>query len=446
MSSSLTPIKVRGKKKTKSKHPVHSLLNPDAKGKRPLSAASALPAPAKRSRQVMNDLKPKLATSKNASFLENLPTELLENIFFNCLNVGLPQASPLIGQKLASHHVKSQLTYKVLSSASSTEYPCALAAFFPTLQEQADAQSAILRLKWMTLPFLKDLIPDFIVRTLVRQLGVRKLRWMGSGPVVSSACEPLIRQYLEDNKYRLEEEEEDRGLPAYWELNWSRTRSGPLSDITSEYHIYHISSSVFNVGIGLRDGLVRLGLPSLDAKVNSLELFSRWRIFGGIEGCKIPEKLLHGPWTNEKCEFLELAIRGNATVDWVRSTSGEIAKEGLLQAMEDGNSRAVKALLLRVFPTDSFQTPYYATREARAEGACKLSMYQDVPIRRGVGIHPTNEHLRKAITTASCSGEILSIILRATEQSDETYDDTLFTRAKQLSGAHPTKWKLHDFA
>jgi hypothetical protein len=37
--------------------------------------------------------------------LEKLPTELLEAVFFYCMNLSLPRASPIIGAKLSSERV-----------------------------------------------------------------------------------------------------------------------------------------------------------------------------------------------------------------------------------------------------------------------------------------------------------------------------------------------------
>lgn len=410
--TSLTEIKVRGKKQSQTSHAEGLLSNSSSKRNRVFSSAPE----AKRVRRV--------------SLLEDLPTELLEVIFFYCLNVSLPQASLVIGRKLASRHVKSQLIFRVLSSPSSTEYPCALSAILPTLREQAEAQSAILRLKWMTLPFLRDIIPDYIVRTIARELGVWKVMWRGTGPEVSMACEPLIRQYLEENADRMNEVMVE-GLPAYWETKWLANRG------TESRTIY--------MGIGLRDGLVTLGesyqiprhrIPSQESRVQ----FSRWRVLCGVEGCKIPEKLLHGPWSDEKCEFLEIAIRGDASVDWVGTTSGEVAKEGLSQALEERNARAVGALLARVGPSqhplDSLKSPYYSYEDSPIIPTIKYSEYEDVPVRRGVGIVPTTEQFRKAVVAVYDEGrkeDVVRALLRAAETAIDADDDMATFFPKELA-------------
>lgn len=71
---------------------------------------------------------------------------------------------------------------------------------------------------------------------------------------------------------------------------------------------------------------------------------------------QIPKKLLQGPWTQEKVEFLYYLIWSNVSVDWERSSRGEIATSGLQQAVEERNSKAVASLLsqpIGVVPTGS---------------------------------------------------------------------------------------------
>ncbi len=414
-----TPIKIRGKRD--SARTLHSTHNSDPKGKRPLSPTSRPSPPgAKLPRQ--NPTTPQqTACIQPSSSLERLPIELLESIFFYCLNHSLPQASITIGQKLDSTHVKSQLVLRILSSPNSFDYPCAVSGVFPTLQEQAKAQSAILRLPWMTLPFFRQLIPDYIVHTIIRELGARRIRWMGDGPMVTKESEPVIRQYLEDNAARFNHiGTKHKGLPAYWEIKWL--------EISTKREII--------LGIGLRDGLVTLRERNttyqdtwfyrevLDAREGPH--FSKWRIFCGVEGCQIPEKLLRGPWTEEKCEFLELAIRGNGEVDRVNSTSGEVAEQGFWEAIEEHNTRAIRALVSRIGargrPADAERTWY--PKESTGftdENFYRISAYREDPIRKGVGIVPRQEHLRRTLEQG-CPEEVLSALLGAAEVSFDLTD------------------------
>lgn len=443
----MTPIRIRGKKQTGSRHTLSSLLNPQSHGKRPPSPISSSQPPAKAPRHATSTPTPRSVTARYKSPLELLPVELLEDIFFLCLNISLPQASLVIGLKLASHHVKYQLTLRVLSSANSSEYPCALAAVFPTFREQRESQSALLRVKWMTLAFLKKIIPDFIVRTLVRELGERNLQWMGREPITSKGIEPLIRRYVEDNAYR-GNVTPVRGLPAYWEFQWplsdpfpARRSNGPnvrprLPPSEGDPDMGNVQ-----VGIGLRDGLVTLWTPSPDD--TSIEDYKivprqhmRWRILCCLEGCRIPDKLLHGPWTAEKCEFLEILIRGNATVDWIESTSGEVAKQGLLQALREHNAQATRLLLARPLTSpDNEFTEYYANEEARAMNQPSISSFREDPVRRGVGIVPEAEHLRIAVLEEGCDKDVVNALLNAPHPAISLNETEIFQWAL-MEGIH----------
>ncbi|KAK3176146.1 hypothetical protein OEA41_007468 [Lepraria neglecta] len=411
-----TPIRIRGKKKvpartTGARQSTKSMLSSDPKAKRPWSDTSGSSTPAAK---LPCQAAPKLQRTKCSSRLELLPTELLETIFFYCVNISLPQASPAIGHKLASTLVKSRLVLGTLSGLDSIDY--SIIPWSITSRELGDAQSAILRQKWMTLPFLKRLIPDFIVKTIVQEFGLRKLQWMGEGPVVSQESEPIIRKYLEDNALRFDHTSRT-GLPAFWEVSW--TVEGYPDGML--------------MGIGLRDGLVTFSSFG-DHREDSetyWDFIETRRILSNplSRGCQIPEKLLHGPWTDEKCEFLEIAIRGNAQVDWVASTSGEVAEKGLMQAIEEHNARATRALLARIGsgpqPCDSTITLFPREPTPNADGQWVSephSIYREDPIRRGVGIIPQQKHLRKAVLEEGCPRDVVEALLEAAETNFD-FDD-----------------------
>lgn len=413
-----TPIKIRGKRA--SARVLNSAHNLDPKDKRPLSPASICSPPEAKMPRQNPDTPQQTACAQFLSSLERLPVELLENIFFYCLNPSLPQSSIALSQKLNSKRVKSQLVLRTLSSPKSFEYPCAVSDIFPTLQEQAKAQSAILRLRWATLPFFRQLIPDYIVHTIIRELGARRLRWMGDGPMVTKESEPVIRQYLEDNAARFDHAGTKHfGLPAYWEIEWHETSK----------------KQEIILGIGLRDGLVTLrerettpGHPYESSYADGAPRFSRWRIIGGVIGCQIPEKLLRGPWSDEKCEFLELVIRGNAEVDRVNSTSGEVAEQGLWEAIEEQNARAVRALVARVGPRgcpEDAERTWYPTLQPchtnEVSSGYRDSIYREDPIRKGVGIVPRQEHLLKTLEEG-CPEDVLSALLGAAEVNFDLTD------------------------
>ena len=439
----MTPIKVRGKRsllqRESSKHSLDSLLNPY----QPISPAShSLTPPAKLPRHSQTRGEKVGRHARFAAPLEQLPTELLETIFLHHLNLSLPQASPIIGSKLASNHVKTQLVLRVCSAGTLKTYPSEQAAFFPTMTDHAEAQSAILRMKWMTLTLIRQLIPDYITKTLVRELRERGLQWLGKGQVVTRATESTIRQYLEDNFIRLTKRNQE-DPPVFGFVSW-RVENPPR---------------LIRISISLDDGIVTIEERHIRGSENSpqhVRLSSaerhQWRIFCGINGCKVPRKLLHEPWTIENCDFLEMVIRGNATVDWIGTTSGEIAGKGLMQALREGNTRATRLLVTRAGSGDP-QGLWGFPCSTTSSDIQKLDsgpwpregLFQAHPFEvRGVGVVPQTSHLRTAVFEAGCQRDIVEVLLDAEDTNIDFEDPAILNWAaeKRVQGDERGLWLL----
>ncbi|KAF2465839.1 uncharacterized protein BDR25DRAFT_306359 [Lindgomyces ingoldianus] len=80
--------------------------------------------------------------------------------------------------------------------------------------------------------------------------------------------------------------------------------------------------------------------------------FTQITYLGFAEGFHIPEKLLHGPWStpsdqdsdSEKAKLLYVLVSLNGEIDWSASLAGETAKDGMKDAIREGNEHAVAAL------------------------------------------------------------------------------------------------------
>lgn len=72
--------------------------------------------------------------------------------------------------------------------------------------------------------------------------------------------------------------------------------------------------------------------------------FKQLRYLGLAKTFFIPEKLLHGPWTEGKASLLYVLVAFSGSIDWISSTAGETAKEGLEEAVRAGSELAVAAL------------------------------------------------------------------------------------------------------
>lgn len=130
------------------------------------------------------------------SCLESLPTELLEQIFLQSLNVNLPLASSHLGTALSSTRTKMVVVWKVFPNHSGAFDAEDYAELSEILQagdagdtcmkteiEIGKLQSRILACRWMTWDFLKLCMETFVVRTLLREFRVQNLPWQEELPV-----------------------------------------------------------------------------------------------------------------------------------------------------------------------------------------------------------------------------------------------------------------------
>ena len=131
---------------------------------------------------------PEMAVMRPVKFklsrLESLPTELLEQIFLQSLNVNLPLASSHLGTVLSSTHLKMSVVFKIFSSGgtiSSLELYGELSHILGdgsadgTYRAIGKLQSRILACRWMTWNFVQLYLENFIVRTLLREFRARTL-------------------------------------------------------------------------------------------------------------------------------------------------------------------------------------------------------------------------------------------------------------------------------
>lgn len=72
--------------------------------------------------------------------------------------------------------------------------------------------------------------------------------------------------------------------------------------------------------------------------------FTKIPFLAFAEGFCIPEKLLHGPWTEDKASLLYVLVSLNGQIDWEGSMAGEMAKTGIKEAISENNEYAVAAL------------------------------------------------------------------------------------------------------
>ena len=415
----MTPIKIPGKKLPKRHR------EPSPSGRR-LKLRSKTFSSASRLSLIDADrtttTKPKV---RGPSCLERLPTELLEIIFFQCLNLNLPLASPLLSAALSSFHVKSRLLFKAFESGpyGGLLHSEELLSILHSYSCVTELQRRILALNWMTLEFLHQCIPIYLEKTLLHAFKTLQLPWMDGTPannLTRAMVVNLVKEAFDKSKF------DDR--------------------------LYRESLYVFDSG----PYTIQLKLDLSDGAVSLLEngsktiipfgrfTFQHWELLYCLERCSIPEKAFRGAWTAQKCEFLNILIRSEAELDWIDSTSGELVEQSFLDALRNQNCQAVELLMHQRWKTRSGKghlgPDFVHSSVAKAPRKCCRRNYTS----NGVGFFATLEHLRTAAIQYDCPKAILEWI-QSTINPTRLCGDKLLTSwalQKRIEGDERGPWLL----
>jgi hypothetical protein len=361
--------------------------------------------------------------STGRSSLECLPVELLEIIFFQCLNVNLPRASPVLGDALSSFGFQVRLVELVFSDEFHTvktddSYPELKAILSPATDWEADIsdlQTQLLESKWMTMGFWRKYMPIYMEKTISNQFRTLNIDWMDGTPghrvTRALVAERLLAAFQSDR------EGNRPRASSFLEFEWKPTAMG---DIKAEK---------IRLAVGLHEGII-----ALDVKDSVGSRCRSWMMLHCFPCCRIPRKLLHGPWTNEKCRFLEMVVLGGARIDWYNSTVGEVAERGLFDAIRERNLRAVRLLLGHV----SNVWPESINRYIPFRYASEYPNY----ITKWVP--PRSDYLVYAVVAQDCNQDIVEYLLQQRGKRVAIEDGTLVEWAvqKKLDGDERGPWLL----
>ncbi|PQE21249.1 actin cortical patch protein [Rutstroemia sp. NJR-2017a WRK4] len=346
-----TPIKIPGKNKRdgrKAAVAARKALN-RPRG-RPLKVDSAQPTQdVATSASIISDAKKDrplkhLKSRRKMSLLEKLPTELLETIFLYCLNLALPNCSPIIGGKLSS-----DATYtKTILAAFDPTWEAYLGTLVSRFDREhyeppgdAALQSAILRLRWARLPVVlrsKDTwreryAPDRVVAS------------------VNTSWEDVWGNGENDENYRY--------------------------NVVSAVRILDNSYAKYLEVIKTAKEEASKEEASAEVLNNSLQLRGLFCVYLDVaEGTQIPTSLLMGPWDEDALKYLFWFVSAGARIDWVSSTSGETlihvqaALFGYKDAVAEGRIEVVALLL-------------YAGVQEKLGGDLAMFTFKHAPASRG---------------------------------------------------------------
>ena len=288
------------------------------------------------------------------SLLERLPTEILELVFLYCLNLSLPRSSPLLGKRLTSNHMKTSLFLLVFpSEGPKLRHIHYLLSILGTYDSIGNLQSDILELKWATPDFVSGMTEPFLVRTMVREFKSHRLGWLDRSRSMKldgakrSSHKTFFDTSCKDVLDVTKEASIDIVSRFYKRtMTGGRIKEGPLTDFKEWQWPNQTATIRVDMYIAFREGRITLMAREFEELPPTNLVDYQSRLIFCVPNCRIPVKLLHGPWSDDKCEELERISRGGGRIDQTGSTMDEeVAEAGLRDAIVEEKQRAIIALV-----------------------------------------------------------------------------------------------------
>lgn len=388
----MTPIKIRGKRGQKARLRAQRALR-EAVEERDMTASEGA-----------------LAAEIPSAKLEFLPTEIIESIFLYSKNLELPRASLALGRALSSTGFKHLVLRAILvdpylDDCIHDDETC----------ETGDLQSALLRCRWVD----EDMFSHALHQARLAKLtaffqnpshasmcnvngAAPHNALLGPGCPVADTSTSTVAQFVESLK----------------------PQSGPLDKRRWEW----VSYSDIKYTMLFPDYPGRVWLCKYTGSGHEHTITSRFIYdFQLAHACEIPTKVLHGPWTKTKLNFLHALLNASATLDWETSNNGEVAETSLREAIVQGNTPFLQVMLRQpdIAPSDSEKEIY------------------SWPYCPGIPI--TQEHLRLAIFEGGCMSKLVNMLLRKGARRGLRLDDIDmldWATAKDEEGDERGKWLL----
>lgn len=303
------------------------------------------------------------ATAVHLSPLERLPTEILEIIFFDCLNLSLPRASLILGSTLSSFHVKAHLFEIAFSFDRCVSYKLSYIERLKDLfrhaahweNEVSELQCEILRAKWVKADFFRRYIPIYLERTISALSEGNELPIFVHRPVLVTNQDEVPKRVVEKRACPIPSSFIDRQKV----LARLFRKQIKLLDVTLlfsdhmpvQIHLADpgewISTWVDSDGLPIMKDSDRVfGWKRLDDAYRTYcERDSEVRSMLQCNWAIIPTKFLGGPWTKDQCHIVAMLSEAGALISTEDPTDCEIAMQGFFHALKDRNLQIVRYLL-----------------------------------------------------------------------------------------------------
>lgn len=393
--------------------------------------------------------------------LERLPTEVLEMIFMHSLNLSLPRASPVLGGRLASDHMKTELFLLVfLSEGSNLRHLDYLLAILGTEGSIGNLQSEIMALKWATPAFVCAMTEPFMVRTIVHAFRSHGLGWLDKSRSVDygGAQRAVHGDHFDKGVLDTTKEATIDVVRRFYEhtIAGGKIKEGvhTQTDFREWKWPFETARRTIEMYIGYREGRMTLfGIESGKSLPRVFLDFQSRQIHCAAD-FRIPTKLLHGPWSDDKCTELLRICRGGGRIDQTGSTMDEeVADAGLREAIIEENHKAIVALVGSI-------TAYRAAPAVIGEDDCSTCItvafgpeqlkdkYCQRHIHRFcVGVTVRTEHVKLALDK-DCSYSLLYTLLHGMKVEIDWTDTELTAWAiqKKKEADERGQWLLDRLA
>ena len=279
--------------------------------------------------------------NSSLSRIERLPTELVQQIFLDCLEVNMIKASTVLGKILST-----ESTYKLLI----------LFAFFDDdgvnlvetdnfkpvsyrrlpVQEKVRLQEAILSSPWCSLKRIQDCMPILTRLTMVQAWHEEH----NTTKSLSSEKPPnwVKSKFPESNMPDLPPLDKDPALEEYFQVHPRSTDKEGARDTGSVQYLPWIRP--YSVRLS-RSGRLSKSRNDYKARLGPRQPST-------LATRCIPDKLLSGqPWTLEKMQFLKLLRQGfrHLTRDFILQISPAALFSGMADAINENEPTALLILL-----------------------------------------------------------------------------------------------------
>lgn len=232
----------------------------------------------------------KLPKDPTLSNFEQLPTEIVQDIFEYSNNINLPLSSLIFSSQLSAESIYVRFATDLLYAAD-------CGAFSGQVCSTAAAISRMLQCRWMSWRIFKAAVQGCFARA---ERAVHERR---------------KRDTIEND------------------MNGS---DDPNSDEENPQSVQPIATA----SASPEEEMVLLPLPPLFE-----EPFEERRYYHLHAPIQLPDKLLRGPWTPDKMHLLYYLVWNDVGINWSLSSRGEVATRGLQSAIEQRNRKVVAILV-----------------------------------------------------------------------------------------------------